>query len=45
MIPPETRVIDGNGQIEFRPALPDGALLRLSQPGWALISYRYEVEP
>lgn len=45
MVVPEISVIDGHGQIEFRPALPDGALLRLSAPGWGLISYRYKVEP
>jgi hypothetical protein len=33
------QVIAGQGSIHFRPALPSGADLNLSQPGWALSSF------
>jgi hypothetical protein len=33
------QVIEGQGSIVFRPALPSGANLNLSQPGWALSSF------
>jgi hypothetical protein len=33
------RVIDGHGSIVFKPALPVGANLHLSQPGWGLHTY------
>ena len=32
------QVIEGRGSIVFRPALPSGANLHLSQPGWGLRS-------
>jgi len=44
MIEPDPPVLDGHGRVEFRPALPDGALFNLGQPGWALKSYRNEEE-
>ena len=44
MVNPDPPVLDGQGRIEFRPALPDGALFSLSQPGWALMSYRNNEE-
>ena len=33
------QVIEGEGSILFGPALPSGANLNLSQPGWALRSF------
>jgi hypothetical protein len=33
------QMIEGQGSILFRPALPSGADLNLSQPGWALSSF------
>jgi hypothetical protein len=33
------QVIEGQGSIVFRPALPSGANLNLSQPGWGLSSF------
>ena len=44
MIEPDPPVLDGHGRVEFRPALPDGALFNLGQPGWALTSYRNKEE-
>jgi hypothetical protein len=32
------QAIEGQGSIVFRPALPSGANLNLSQPGWGLRS-------
>jgi hypothetical protein len=40
MIEPDPPVLEGHGRVEFRPALPDGALFNLGEPGWALKSYR-----
>jgi hypothetical protein len=33
------RAIEGRASIVFTPALPSGANLHLSQPGWGLFSY------
>ncbi len=44
MIEPDPPVLDGHGRVEFRPALPHGALFNLGQPGWALKSYRNKEE-
>jgi hypothetical protein len=35
-------VIEGQGSLVFRPALPSGANLHLSQPGWGLRSATLE---
>lgn len=40
----EPCVIDGHSEIEFRPALPEGALFSLGQPGWAIATYAVEDE-
>lgn len=40
MVYPESPVLDGRGRIDFQPALPDGVLFSLGQPGWGLLAYR-----
>jgi hypothetical protein len=40
MIDDNRCLLDGHGRVEFRPAPPDGALFKLSQPGWASFQFR-----
>jgi hypothetical protein len=44
MVSPDPPVLDEHGRIEFRPALPEGALFKLGEPGWALMPYRNKGE-